>query len=508
MSYDVIIGLEVHVQPNTKSKMFCRCRNLNEDVGKEPNSTVCPICLGHPGTLPVINKKAIELTVLAGLALEGEINTYSKFDRKHYFYPDLPKAYQISQYDLPLVYNGHLNIDGHDIKITRIHLEEDAGKLTHPAGKNYSLADYNRASSPLMELVTEPVIKSAQEAKKFCQKYQQILRYLEIAEADMEKGQMRCEANLSLQEKGKWRYDEEKGAIEPIGNYKLNGKVELKNINSFKAMERAIEYEIRRQTEALNNNETIPQETRGWDEDTQKTVSQRSKEEANDYRYFPDPDISPFVIDADWLKKIRADLVELPDAKIARFKKQYGFSLYDAEMLTADKNVAKFVEEVISELRAWVNTNGHNWETAQTKLAKLTGNWIGTELFKYFNETKTGIKDIKITAENFAEFIAIIFEDKVNSTAAQIIFKELYENGGDPSDIMKAKKLEQMDNDDELSDIIHEVIAKNEKAVNEFKSGKENALQFLVGQVMAASKGKANPQKTKELLEKNIKNNA
>jgi len=502
--YDIIIGLEIHVQLNTKSKMFCRCANSNEDVNKEPNSTVCPICLGHPGTLPVANKQAIEWTILTGLALNCKVNNYSKFDRKHYFYPDLPKAYQISQYDLPLVYDGFLNIDGHDIKITRIHLEEDAGKLTHPKGKNYSLADYNRASSPLMELVTEPVLKNAQEAKKFSQIYQQMLRYLEISEADIEKGQMRCEANISLQEQGKWEYKGE-CKIEPIGDYKLNPKVEVKNIGSFKALEKAIEYEIKRQSEALDNSEKLMQETRGWDDNKNQTVSQRSKEEAKDYRYFPDPDVSPIKIDGKWLKKIQADMPELPQEKQTRFKKQYGFSDYDAEILTADKNIANYVEQVISELRAWVETNGRNWETAHTKLAKLTGNWVGTELFKYLNESGQKIKEVKITAENFGEFIAMIYDGKVNSSAAQSIFKIMFTKGGDPSDIMRDKGLEQMEDDDELEKIIKNILDKNTKAVDEYKAGKENAIQFLVGQVMAVTKGKANPKTARSMLEKNIK---
>jgi len=497
---------------------------LNEDVNKEPNTTVCPICLGHPGTLPVANKQAIEWTILTGLALNCQVNDYSKFDRKHYFYPDLPKAYQISQYDLPLVHGGQLEVDGQAIKITRIHLEEDAGKLTHPAGKDYSLADYNRASSPLMELVTEPTIKSAEEAKKFCQIYQQILRYLKISEADIEKGQMRCEANISVQEKRKWEY---KGdcKIEPIGDYKLNPKTEVKNIGSFKALEKAIEYEIKRQAEALNNNEPLIQETRGWDDKKQKTISQRTKEEANDYRYFPDPDISPIIIDSDWLEKIRADLIELPLTKKERFKKQYGFSDYDAKILTTDKNIADYVEQIISELRAQLQADDKKWKTAQAKLAKLTGNWIGTELFKHLKGEKNNIKKIysvksskagistsskqfnkgKITALDFAKFISLIYEEKINSTAAQIIFAEMFKQGTDPLEIMKAKGLEQMEDDGELEGIIKDILVNNQKAVDEYKSGKENAIQFLVGQVMKESKGKANPQKAREIILVNIK---
>ena len=504
MNYDVIIGLEIHVQLNTKSKMFCRCANLNEDLEKKPNTTVCPICLGHPGTLPVANKQAIEWTILTGLALNCQINSYSKFDRKHYFYPDLPKAYQISQYDLPLCYDGKLEIDGQTIAITRIHLEEDTGKLTHPSGKDYSLADFNRAGAPLMELVTEPVIQTAAQAKLFCQKYQQILRYLKISEADMEKGQMRCEVNISLQEPKKWQYAKGKG-IMLIGKHTLNPKVEIKNIGSFRSVERAIAYEIKRQTEMLEKNETLAQETRGWNDSRGTTVSQREKESAHDYRYFPDPDVSPMVIDSKWLKKIQVSLPELPAMKVERFRQQYGFSLYDAEVLTSEEAVADYVEQVVSELRAWVEQNGHNWETLHTKLAKLTGNWVGTELFKYFNETKTGIKKLKISAENFAEFIAMVYDNKVNSTTAQIIFKEMFTKGKDPSEIMRARGLEQIDDDATLEKIVRDVTAKNKVVIADYKKGRANALQFLVGQVMKQTKGRANPQKATAALKNMLK---
>lgn len=499
MDYDVIIGLEIHVQPNTQSKMFCRCPNLNADTEKEPNTAVCPICLGHPGTLPVANREAIEQTVLLGLALDAHINTQSKFDRKHYFYPDLPKAYQISQYDLPLVYDGRLTVDGDDIAITRIHLEEDAGKLMHPAGKNYSLADYNRAGAPLLELVTEPVITSAAQAKQFCQRYQRILRYLGISEADMEKGQMRCEANVSVQKKGTWNY-EGNCRITPVDGAALNPKVELKNINSFKAVEKAVEYEIKRHIAAIEAGEALVSETRGWNEDRGVTVSQRTKEEAQEYRYFPDPDIAPVAIDATWLEQIRARLVELPQAKQERFRREYGFSDYDAEILTVNREVANYVEQVISELRAWVETNGHNWETAHTKLAKLTGSWIGTELFKHLNESGQAITDIAITPENFGEFIALVYEGTVNSSAAQEIFEVLFTEGGDPSDIMQARGLQQLSDTHALEAIIATVIKNNEKAVNEYRAGKENAVQFLVGQVMKETNGAANPQMAREML--------
>ncbi|MFA4941219.1 MAG: Asp-tRNA(Asn)/Glu-tRNA(Gln) amidotransferase subunit GatB, partial [Patescibacteria group bacterium] len=405
MGYDAIIGLEIHAELKTKSKMFCSCDN--DSLGKAPNTTVCPICLGHPGTLPVPNKQAIEWTILAGLALHCHINELSKFDRKNYFYPDLPKGYQISQYDLPFCYDGYLEINGKDIKITRIHLEEDTAKSSHPSGKNYTLIDFNRSGTPLIEMVTEPVIKDAGEAKKFCQTYQQILRYLDISNADMEKGEMRCEANVSVQEKGKWKYEGDCKII-PIGKYKLNPKVELKNINSFRAIEKAIDYEIKRQIEALKDNEKLVQETRGWDENKGKTVSQRIKETSADYRYFPEPDIPPFKIDGQWIEKIKAGLIELPPEKKKRFQTEYNFDEATAEILVSDKNLAGYAEKVISELRAWIDSTGDDWERQKNKLAKATGNWLISELFKHLNEDKKTIKDIKITPENFAELITLV----------------------------------------------------------------------------------------------------
>src|SRR6056297_191879 len=312
MEYEAIIGLEIHAELKTKSKMFCRCDNSPE--GKEPNTNVCPICLGHPGTLPYPNRQAIEWTILLGLGLKGKISQLSKFDRKNYFYPDLPKGYQISQYDLPFVYNAYLEVNGDKIKITRIHLEEDTGKSRHPEGKNYSLMDYNRAGTPLIEMVTEPVIPDAQTAKKFCQTYQQILRYLDISDADMEKGQMRCEANVSVQEEEKWEY---KGncEIKAKKGYKHKPKVELKNINSFRALEKAIKYETERQIKALKEEEELCQETRGWNENRGESIRQRIKETSDDYRYFPEPDIPPLRINNKWIEEIKTHLIELPPEK-------------------------------------------------------------------------------------------------------------------------------------------------------------------------------------------------
>ena len=502
--YNVIIGLEIHAELKTKSKMFCSCFNDAEE--QKPNVNICPICLGQPGTLPTPNKKAIEWTILLGLALNGKINKLSKFDRKNYFYPDLPKGYQISQFDLPFVYDGYLEVDHEKIKITRVHLEEDTGKSTHPKNKNYSLIDFNRAGTPLVELVTEPVLYDAEVAKKFCQRYQQILRYLNISDADMEKGQMRCEANISVQEKDKWQY---KGncEIKPIGDYKLNAKVEVKNINSFRAVEKAINYEIKRQTNLLENGKAqeIVQETRGWNEDQQKTISQRTKETSADYRYFPEPDIPPIEISNEWIEKIKTGLTELPAKKKQRFIDQYSLGEDAAEILVSDKYVANYTENVISELRAWINSTGDTWERQKKKLARITSNWLTSELFRYLKRDHKNIREIKITAENFAELVTLVYQDKINSTAGQKILEHMYNHGGDPSHIMTELGLEQIDNTAELEKAIKNILDKNQPQVEEYKAGKESVLQFFVGQTMASTKGKANPQIVIKILKELLK---
>ena len=495
--YDVIIGLEIHTELKTRSKMFCGCDNNAQ--GKAPNTTVCPICLGHPGTLPRPNQQAIEWTILLGLALGCQINQLSKFDRKNYFYPDLPKGYQISQYDLPIAFTGRLEVNGQPIAITRVHLEEDTGKLIHPTGKNFSLVDYNRAGTPLVEMVTEPVIHDAQLAKKFCQLFQQILRYLDISNADMEKGEMRCEANISLQAKGKWKYLG-KCQIKALGSYQLNPKVELKNINSFRSIEKAIDYEIKRQQAALETGEKLAQETRGWNEIKGQTFCQRTKETSADYRYFPEPDIPPLVISPDWIEKIKKQLPELPLQKIKRFITDYNFDLYEAEILVVDLDLANYTEEVISELRAWLLSTGDSWERQKKKLSKIAANWLINELFKHLKLDNKKIKDLKITAENFAELICLIYQDKINSSAAQKILEVMYQKGGDPTNIMDSLGLKQLDDQAELEKIIKQIIAKNQKQVEAYKKGKVNVLQFLVGQTMAATKGKANPKIVNQIL--------
>lgn len=500
MKYDVIIGLEIHAELKTKSKMFCACNN--EASGKEPNTTVCPICLGHPGTLPVPNRQAINWTILTGLALNCQISELSKFDRKNYFYPDLPKGYQISQYDQPLAFNGFLEIADEKILITRIHLEEDTGKSLHSNDK--TLLDFNRAGTPLMELVTEPVIKDAEAAKKFAQAYQQILRYLDISNADMEKGEMRCEANISLQKPGSWKYED--GEIKPTKKgTKLSPKVEVKNINSFRAMERAINFEIVRQTKALDNNEETFAETRGWNEGASETVSQRRKESSADYRYFPEPDIPPLKISSSLIAELKATLPELPAQKKKRFAREYGLTEESIEILCTDKNLAAWSEQVISELDAWIEANGDDAERQDKKLAKTAANWITRELVKYLNNDNKKIGDLKMTAENFAELICLVYQGKISAASGQSILEKMYWEGGDPTDIMVERGLEQLDDTAELEKVIRQIISDNQAQLAQYRAGKTSLFQFFIGQIMAATRGKANPKIVTELLEKILK---
>lgn len=488
MKYIPVIGMEVHVELKTESKMFCSCKN-GLGLEKEPNVHICPVCTAQPGTLPVPNRKAIEFVQKAGLALNCHLRLESKFDRKNYFYPDIPKGYQISQYDEPLCENGVINIEGKDIRITRIHMEEDTGKSSHPAGADYTLVDFNRAGVPLMELVTEPDIETGKEARAFCQRLQQTLRYIGISDADMEKGQMRCEVNISLHKEGEER---------------LSGtKVEIKNLNSFRVVERAIDYEIRRQTEVLEDGGKVIQETRGWDENKGETVAQRKKESAHDYRYFPEPDIPPLRFTEEYVEELRRFLPELPQAKEDRFQEEYSLGLDDAVMLASDKDFAAYFESVITELHAKKESGETTADEA--KFVKLTANYMITELRKHFVKTGETIRDIRITPENFAEFIGIVADGKINSSAAQIVLEEMYKGGdSDPSHIIEAKNLAQVSDASELEGIVDNVLAANQKSIEDYKNGKQAALQFLVGQVMKETKGKANPQMVTEILGKKI----
>jgi len=489
--YEPVIGMEIHAELKTKSKMFCSCLN-GFGLEKEPNVNICPVCSGQPGTLPVINEEAVHMVIKTGLATNCQVNNFSKFDRKNYFYPDLPKGYQISQYDKPLTENGHLDLGDDEnkqerIRIKRIHLEEDTGKLVHPKGVNYSLVDLNRAGVPLMELVTEADIRSGVQARKFCQEFQLILRYLGVSDADMEKGQMRCEVNISLRERG----------MEKFGT-----KVEIKNLNSFKVVEKSIDYEIKRQTEALEEGEKLVQETRGWDDASSTTFSQRLKEEAHDYRYFPEPDLPPLNNLVALSEKLRSEITELPAQKRERFKKEYKLSKDDAEILVANFELGNYFEQVISELENWLKDAQPKLELA--KAVKLAGNYLITELQKLLYQSEKTMSDSKITAEDFAEFIKLVMQGVVSSSGAQTLLKEMFETGADPSHIVKEKDLGQVSDEEELMTAVLEILSQNPGPIQDYKNGKQNALMFLVGKVMARTHGKANPQIVMELILKQL----
>ena len=508
MKYHPTIGLEVHIELKTRSKMFCDCPN--DPTAQEPNIYICPVCTGQPGSLPVINQKAVEYTLKTALALNCQIPEFSKFDRKNYFYPDLPKGYQISQYDQPLSVNGFLEIEGRQIRIQRIHLEEDTGKLIHPAGADYSLVDFNRAGVPLMELVTEPDITTAQEARQFSQELQLILRYLGVSDADMEKRQMRVEANVSLssaviaseakQSRGKQNSATglPRGLVPRNDSMKLGTKVEIKNLNSFRSVERAIEYEIKRQADLLESGEKIIQETRGWDENKQKTFSQRSKEEAEDYRYFPEPDLPPLKISN--LKTQISNLIsELPQARRERFLKEYQLPEKDIQVLVNNKSSADYFEDVASEFSQTEETQK---ELPLPKLYKLTVNYLLTEIpriAEILGVSRYAL-DEKIKAENFAEFIILVEKGEISSSGGQAVLAEMFKTGADPTHIIESRGLKQVSDEEELIKIVERVTKENSGPVKDYQAGKENALQFLVGQVMRESKGKANPQMVSKIL--------
>lgn len=478
------IGLEIHIEAKTNSKMFCSCKNDPEE--KEPNKNTCPICLGHPGALPTINKEAIEKIILAGMALNCEIKNYSRFDRKSYFYPDLPKGYQITQFDFPICKNGHLDVHLDDgtikrIRINRIHMEEDTARLVHEG--NSTLVDFNRSSVPLMELVTEADINSAEEAKKFAQELQLILKYNDISGANMEKGQMRCEVNISLSE-----------------TEKLGTKVEVKNLNSFKAVEKSIEYETKRQKEIIEKGEKVKQETRGWHDDRQVTMEQRSKEDAFEYRYFPDPDLPPLNISDEEILNIKRRLVELPGQKRKRFKEEYNLDDKSIEFYINEPSLANYFEKVISELDEW-----KQHKNCEKDSIKVCSNYIITDLQSIIkNDPDFETIEKKITPENFAELISMIEKGETSSNIAKIILLEMYKTQGDPSNILEEKGLSQITDESEIEKIVKGVVDENPKAVEDYKNGKTNSFMFLVGQVMARSKGKITPQKAEEIIKKLI----
>jgi len=503
--YKPIIGLETHVELKTNSKMFCSCRNNSEAT--IPNSEICPVCMGHPGTLPVINKEAVRKVIKTGLSLNCKILEFSKFDRKNYFYPDLPKGYQISQYDKPFCKEGYLEIPVSEdfsklqfkkIRIRRVHLEEDTGRLIHPEAADYSLVDFNRAGIPLMELVTEPDLESGLEVRRFAEELQLILRYLGVSDADMEKGQMRVEVNISL---APYRTG---GSGAGFGDSKkLGTKVEIKNLNSFKAAERAVDYEIKRQTEVLNKKEKVIQETRGWDDGRGITFSQREKEEAHDYRYFPEPDLPPIILDQDFIDKVRSEIPELPAGKRKRFSQEYGLDAKSIEIFTDNKDLGEYFEKIVSEAAAEPRSGRPRRPTTRAsleKIIKLAANYIITDLQGLFEGKQFSEKECKITPENFAEFITLIEEGKITSKTAKNILAEMFKTGADPSHIIDEKELAQVTDEQEIEKVIKEIITKNQKAVEDFKKGKQNALQFLAGQIMAQTRGRAKPEIVQKLL--------
>lgn len=489
------IGLEIHVELKTASKMFCSCKNDPDE--KEPNVNICPVCLAHPGTLPVANIAAIKSLIKTALALNCEIALDTFFERKNYFYPDLPKGYQISQYLLPLSKAGYLILfPGQEkekrVRITRIHLEEDTGRLIHPAGKDYSLVDFNRAGVPLMELVTEPDIHTPAAVRAFVQELQLILRYLGVSEANMEKGEMRCEVNLSLNKKGE---------------KELGTKVELKNLNSLRAAEKAVAYEIERQEGLLEKGAAVSQETRGWDELKERTFSQRVKEEAHDYRYFPEPDLPPLSLDKKMIKEIEATIPELPQAKKRRLGKEYQLDDKYLSFLVLNRDLGEYFEKVTSELRVWVKEKKDKLKITEEefrKLAKLAANYLLTDLQGLLAGKKFQEAKCPISPENFAEFVSMIYQSEISSRIAKIVLEKMFRTGKDPSQIIKEENLSLISDEGALEAIIKKIITNNPQAVADYNKGKESALKFLMGQVMAETKGKADPGKINDLLKESL----
>lgn len=478
MKYEAVIGLEVHTELQTKTKIFCSCRT---SFGADPNTNVCPVCLGLPGVLPVLNKKVLEYAVRAGLALNCEISRFSKFDRKNYYYPDLPKNFQTSQFDLPICEHGYLDVEVEGekrrIRITRAHMEEDAGKLVHHGtsitDSDYSLVDYNRTGTPLLEIVSEPDMRSAKEAVAYMEKMRAILQYVGISDCRMEEGSLRCDANVS---------------VRPVGQKELGTKTEIKNINSFKGVERAIEYEAMRQAELLEDGGKVVQETRTWDEKEGVTKSMRTKEEANDYRYFPEPDLVPFTVSDEYIENIRKSLPELPDARKERYMKEFGLSSEDAVFMTNDKATADYFEAAVDA--------GAD--------PKACVNWLMGEFASQLSTDGIEIAKAPVSAENLAALLKLISKGTISGKIAKKVFATMWKEGGNPEEIVKAQGLVQISDTAELSKLVDEVVGKNPKAVEDFKAGKKKAVDALIGQIMKATKGKANPRVINELLNKKL----
>lgn len=509
MNFETIIGLEVHAQLSTKSKMFCRCSA--DYASAPPNTHVCPICLGMPGVLPAINEQAIKYTVMTALALNCTISGYTKFDRKNYPYPDLMKGYQISQYDAPVGHDGWLTIDvdgeRKKIGITRVHLEEDVAKLIHrtfPDEESYSLVDVNRSGVPLMEIVGEPDLRSPEEARQYLIKLRSILQYLGASTANMEEGSFRCDANISIRSEN---------------SSESSAKVEVKNMNSFRSVYRALEYEAERQRKAVAGDKRLVQETRGWVEEKGKTVSQRSKEYAHDYRYFPEPDLPPLVLKREWVEEIGSQLPELPEARRDRFVAEYGLALYDASLLTSSIEMADYFEDCLG-MRGYkeFHEKHHKHEDKRAKeigdwlevrpiseRAKDISNWLLGETSRIINANNTDVNEFRkrVDPEQLLELI-VYSHNRINTTTAKSVLEEMFKTGKDAADIITQQGLSQISDTQEIEDMAIQAIANNQQALADYRGGKEQALKFLVGQVMKATRGRANPKLVNEILKKKL----
>jgi len=484
-TYETVIGLEVHVQLQTERKMFCGCRAAYADAA--PNTHVCPVCMALPGVLPVINRRAVEFTVMAALALNCEIPSFSKFDRKNYPYPDLLKGYQISQYDLPLSKDGWMEIEleGQEprrVGITRCHLEEDTARLTHrndgTSGDGYSLIDMNRAGVPLMEIVGEPDLRSPEEAHAYLVKLQRILRYTGVSKVNLEEGNFRCDANVSLR---------------PAGARELGAKVEVKNMNSFEAVRGALRYEIERQAQELDTGNRIPQETRGWVEPEGRTVSQRSKEEAHDYRYFPEPDLPPVTLTHEDVERIRAMLPELPDAKLHRFEQEYGLGLHEANLLTESRARADFYERAVEPARA-------RPEQERMRCFRDAANWMLNDFARLLHVEDLDITEARISPQHLYAMIALVADGTISNTIAKSVLEEMFRTGKEPAAVVKELGLELISGSDEIAAVVDRVIQANPKPVEDYRAGKQEAIKFLVGQAMRETRGRANPASLTEIL--------
>lgn len=471
--YETVIGLEVHVELKTNTKIFCSCSTT---FGADPNHHICPVCLGLPGALPVVNSKVVEYGIMAGLALNCHIADVTRFDRKHYFYPDLATNYQISQLDLPIAQHGFLEISTGDgikrIGINRAHLEEDAGKLVHQstiATSDYSLVDYNRGGTPLIEIVSEPDLNSADEAIAYLEKIRAIMQYTGVSDCKMQEGSLRCDANVS---------------VRPVGQVELGTKTELKNMNSFKALHKAISYEIERQIDVLESGSKVIQETRTWDESKGITLPLRSKEEAHDYRYFPDPDLVPIEISRDWVHQVGSTLPELPDARKKRFIQDYKLPEYDADVLTSSKGLADFFEQCV-----------HIYNNP-----KVVSNWVMGELLRMMNAADQEIEDMQVKPAGLARMLELMDQGTISGKIAKTILEDMFNSGKDPEVIVKEKGLEQISDENVIENVVDEVIAANPKSIADYRGGKKQALGFLVGQVMKSTRGKANPGLVNKLL--------